>query len=92
MQMLAQQFITTLRASRPFFAGRGAEISGEISGTGTDYAHETVGIPYAFKVLLPEGGQHGFDYPVRQLETLCRDMYYGFLVLGRFVRDNYRPT
>jgi hypothetical protein len=35
---------------------------------------------------------YGFDYPVRHLETRCRDMYYGFLVLGRFVRDNYRPT
>jgi Zinc carboxypeptidase len=92
LQILGMTFVNTMRASRPFYMGHGAEIGGEISGTSTDYAHETVAIPYTYKILLPEGGQYGFDYPARQLEALCKEMYYGFLVFGRFVRDNFRPT
>jgi hypothetical protein len=71
--------------------GQAAQQTGEASGTSTDYAHDILEIPYVYKILLPEGGEFGFDFPERQLANLCNEFYYGFVVFGRFIRNNFPP-
>lgn len=59
------------------------------AGGSDDWVKGVAGVPLAYTIELPAGGNSGFDLPPSRLNEVCTETFEGIKAFHKHIEDNY---